>query len=212
MRSLIKVVSLIVRRPDLSRERFADHYETVHAPLALAFLEDLHGYTRNHVRELIAGSPTFFDCASEFWYADRAAVARTMQFMASPLSQPLRDDESTFMDKPRNTFFSVAETLVRGDPSIFGDKDACKFMVFQRAPSGTGDADVEEDLDKEIQGMAGLVRCVRNRSLAPAAFACVTELWFRNCEAGERALRRCDIDLRADSVVSVREVETHCGG
>ncbi len=212
MRGLIKVISLIVRRPDLSREEFADHYEVVHAPLALPFLKDLRGYTRNHVRELISGSPLTFDCASEFWYADQAAVERTLRFMASPQSQPLREDELKFMDKPRNVFFSVVEKLVLGDATAFGEKDACKFMVFQGTDTGAETTDSERDLDQQIQGMVGLMRCVQNRPLDSAAFGRITEFWFRNHEVGQQALCSGDIGAGAGSIVSVREVETRCGG
>lgn len=210
MRNLIKIISLIVRKSELSRAQFAEHYEQIHVPLALQSLDDFRGYTRNHLGELIVGAPASFDCASEFWYADQLAIERTMKFMASAESQPLRDDELSFMDKPRNTFFPVAETLIVGDPTTFGEAGAYKFMAFLDFTFDGEIDDFARRIETQIQGMTGLLRCVQNRSLGRAVFGCIAEFWFRDRESGDKAMGQLNTGARRNTVVFVREIETRC--
>jgi hypothetical protein len=210
MRNLIKVISLIVRKSELSREQFAEHYEQIHVPLALRSLDGFRGYTRNYLGELIVGAPATFDCASEFWYADRAAIDRTMKFMASAESQALHDDELSFMDRPRNTFFPVAETLILGDPTRFGEAGAYKFMAFLDFTLDGEIDDFERRIETQIQRMTGLLRCVQNRSLGQAVFGCIAEFWFRDREFGEKAMVQLNTGAKRNTVVSVREIETQC--
>ena len=90
MRDLIKAIALIKRRPDISREQFAKHYEDVHAPLALRYFRDWRGYIRNHVVGALRGGEPAFDCISEFWFSDLQGVKDTVEFTASAAAQPLR--------------------------------------------------------------------------------------------------------------------------
>ena len=45
---MIKAISYIFKRPDLSNQEFINHYETIHAPLARSILEFGY-YERNHI-------------------------------------------------------------------------------------------------------------------------------------------------------------------
>src|SRR5258706_11806269 len=111
----MKTLALIVRRPDLTRDEFRDHYEDVHAPLAVrTLLEGTTRYVRNHLREELFGRPTF-DVVSAFWYRDAAAAVGVMRRTETPAGDAIRRDELTFMDKPANTFFAVTERPVLGE-------------------------------------------------------------------------------------------------
>src|SRR5262245_64437837 len=111
----MKTLALIARRPDTSRDSFRDHYEDVHAPLAVrTLLEGTTRYVRNHLREELFGRPGF-DVVTAFWYRDAAAAISVMKRTESPAGEPILRDELTFMDKPANTFFAVAEHAMRGD-------------------------------------------------------------------------------------------------
>jgi uncharacterized protein (TIGR02118 family) len=109
----VKTLALIVRRPDLSRAAFRAHYEAVHAPLATPLLSGLLRYVRHHVLGEIHGAPPF-DVVTSFVYRDAAAARAVMARVAGPEAEALRQDELTFMDKPRNTFFAVREEGERG--------------------------------------------------------------------------------------------------
>ncbi len=96
---MIKVMLLVSRRPDISREEFRDHYERIHAPLAAQHLPHLVRYVRNYVIDEFAG-PVDCDCVTEFWY-DLPGPCREAR--EEILTQDLLDlfgaDEQTFMDR-----------------------------------------------------------------------------------------------------------------
>jgi hypothetical protein len=104
----VRVLAFIVRRPDLTRDAFREHYEDIHVPTALPFLTGITGYVRHHLRETLHGTPTF-DCMSAFDYRDEAAVQAVMKRIQSPEAEGLHDDERTFMDVARNHYFAVRD-------------------------------------------------------------------------------------------------------
>ena len=70
---MIRVLAFMVRRPDLTRDQFRDHYERTHVPTALPILAGTTHYVRHHIREELFGRPNF-DCMSAFEYRDAAAM------------------------------------------------------------------------------------------------------------------------------------------
>jgi hypothetical protein len=104
----MRVLAFIVRRPDVTRDHFRDHYEDIHVPTALPFLGGITGYVRHHIREALHGVPPF-DCMTAFDYRDEAAVQAVMKRIQSPEAEGLHDDERTFMDVARNHYFAVRD-------------------------------------------------------------------------------------------------------
>ena len=104
----MRVLAFIVRRPDVTRDAFREHYEATHVPTALPFLAGITGYVRHHIREALHGTPRF-DCMSAFDYRDEAAVQAVLKRVQSPEAEVLRRDELTFMDVPRNHYFAVRD-------------------------------------------------------------------------------------------------------
>ena len=116
---MIRTLALIVRRPDVSRREFRDHYEEIHAPLALPFMTGLQHYLRNHVAEALSGPAPGFDVMTEFGYARAEDVEHIVGILESPDGEPIRRDELTFMDTQRNTFFAVGDPVrVVGGESV----------------------------------------------------------------------------------------------
>src|SRR5262245_46715140 len=64
---MIKIMLLVSRRPDVSREAFRRYYEEHHAPLAAAHLPFLVRYVRNYVVDEFR-SDLDCDCVTEFWF------------------------------------------------------------------------------------------------------------------------------------------------
>ena len=163
----MKTLALIVRRPDLARAEFRDHYEDIHAPLAVrTLLEGTTRYVRNHLREEVFGVPAF-DVVSAFWYRDAAAAIGVMRRTETPAGDAIRADELTFMDKPANTFFAVTEELVRGDEHADA---ALAAIALVRRPAGADAADFVSAYDRtELPRLLDAVRapawCLQNRAL-----------------------------------------------
>ena len=143
---MIRTLSLIKRRPDITRDAFRDHYETVHAPLALPYMEGLERYVRYHLEAERLGE-VGFDVISAFWYRDAESTAKLMEILASDEGKPILEDELTFMDKPANRFFPVSERLLvdgeEGDvhdwilvrkPEALDRSEASKVLVRDHLP------------------------------------------------------------------------------
>ena len=105
---MLKTISLISRKPDLDRAAFREHYETIHAPLALPHMTGLMRYVRYHVEEEWVGELES-DVLSTFWYRDAESAAEMIKTLSGEAGKPILADELTFMDKPKNTFFTVSE-------------------------------------------------------------------------------------------------------
>ena len=115
---MIKLVTLIPRKPGMSREDFIDYYENRHVPLAYGLFPQIAKYTRNyaHGENLHyagrAGAVTVpYDRVTEHWFKDRAAYDDMMaQFATDPAKfAGIDEDEENFMDKARVVMFLVEE-------------------------------------------------------------------------------------------------------
>lgn len=137
---MIRTLSLIKRREDLDRDAFREHYEDVHAPLALPLLVGLERYVRYHVTKDRVG--TFaHDVLTAFWYRDREATLAVFDAIESEAGRAIREDELTFMDKPANVFFAVSERLLAQ-----GEASAEALFVLVRRPQETSRFDASRRL------------------------------------------------------------------
>jgi EthD domain len=178
----MKTLALIARRPDLSRREFRDHYEEIHAPLAVrTLLEGTTRYVRHHLREELFGRPAF-DVVTAFWYRDAPAAVEIMRRTATAAGEPIRRDELTFMDKPANTFFAVDERVVCGAE----DRSAALAAIaLVRRPAGEDAERFAAAYEKdEVPRLLAAARapawCLHHRALrsgpAEPAFDAVTQL------------------------------------
>lgn len=111
---MFKSVALIKRKPGITQETFIQHYEEVHAPLAIRFFEGcFKHYVRNYVTAALGNDPPAFDVISEFWVEDDDALARIAELNSSPAAQVLRDDEAKFMDASQTVTYIVDERISR---------------------------------------------------------------------------------------------------
>jgi uncharacterized protein (TIGR02118 family) len=131
----MKTIGLMPRRPDTARIAFRDHYENRHAPLALP-LFPFTKYVRNHV---VASDPEplGFDCLSEFWVDDLAAVHR---LMTSEVGDIMREDERRFTDQARIAPAVAEETLIAGPPRGVDPRVAKEILMLRRAPAASREA------------------------------------------------------------------------
>src|SRR5204862_7260218 len=90
---MIKSLSLLTRRPELTHEQFMQQWVEVHAPLAHA-VPGVRRYVQNHIRDErpradIRTTEVAVDGAAELWLDDRAAMDRAN---ASPAAKRPHDD------------------------------------------------------------------------------------------------------------------------
>ena len=112
---MIKSISLLTRKPEISRAEFERHWVDVHAPLAHA----VPGL-RRYVLSLIAEEPSRADIPTqamevdgiaELWYDDIAAWRAAG---ASPEAKRLHADGATFIGRIKT--FVTEETVIIPKP------------------------------------------------------------------------------------------------
>ena len=110
-----KVIALLKRRADLTREQFIDYYENRHAPLILEVTPGIIAYRRNFADFEGAyvfpeAAPFDFDVVTELWYEDRAAYDHAMAVTATPeVWSRIEADEMNFLDRGKTRLFVVEE-------------------------------------------------------------------------------------------------------
>ena len=95
---MIKSISLLTRKPELTHEQFVKHWLEIHAPLAHA-VPGLKRYVQSHIvaertRPDIPTTEVAVDGVAELWFDDRAAMDRAN---ASPEAKRLHDDGTLFI-------------------------------------------------------------------------------------------------------------------
>ncbi len=178
----MNTLALIVRRPDHSREAFREHYEEIHAPLAMeTVMEGTTRYVRHHVAAELYGAP-FFDVVTAFSYRDAADAAKLMARLESAEGERIIADEHTFMDRDRNTFFLVEELPVLGTRDRSAGLSA--LAMVKAPPEADRQAFLRtyeaESIPALLDASRSPVWCLQNRALEmggpPPAFDAVTRL------------------------------------
>ena len=109
---MIKSISLLTRKPEITHEQFVKHWLEIHAPLALA-VPELRRYVQSHItgertRPDIPTTDVAVDGIAELWYDDRAAMERAV---ASPEARRLHADGALFIGRIK-TFIVEEKQIV----------------------------------------------------------------------------------------------------
>ena len=108
---MIKSISLLTRRNELSHEEFVKHWVEIHAPLSHA-VPRLRRYVQSHIeaerkRPDIAAHEIEIDGIAELWY-DNLEDMKTAN--ASAEAKRLHDDGATFIGKIKT--YTVEERVI----------------------------------------------------------------------------------------------------
>jgi len=109
--TLIKSISLLTRRPEISHEEFVRHWVEIHAPLAHA-VPRLQRYVQSHIvaertRADIETLAVEIDGIAELWYE---SVEDLRFAMTTPEAKILHDDGATFIGKIKT--FTIEEKVI----------------------------------------------------------------------------------------------------
>jgi EthD domain len=211
---MLKVMTLFLKRPDLTRRQFRDYYEGHHVAMGLAANKyfGFTKYVRNHV---VAASPSAparpfaeFDCFSEYTFRDVDAAVEAQKFMLTPGGKALAEDELNFLDMSYHPSFGSSETLIAGVPRRVDVGITPKWALVLARGEGIGAAEFLSSIEAFARGFAQqrpetFVRLVLDAPLdGPAGrppFDAILSLWptpgltqapveFRWPQARDRAL------------------------
>ncbi len=108
---MIKVVGLVWKRPDLTRQQFKDYWINNHSKLEKGSTE------KNPVRRIVASfavgeEPAYFDGMVELYFASPEDLKA--QF-AGPQRALMKEDEKNFCDQSKDPVFIIAEEHVMAE-------------------------------------------------------------------------------------------------
>jgi uncharacterized protein (TIGR02118 family) len=109
---MIKVLSLLTRKPEISHEQFVKHWLDIHGPLALS-VPGIRRYVQSHIfgtrkRADIAEIDVEVDGIAELWYDDQEALARAA---ATPEMKRLTDDGARFIGRIKSYVVEEIEII-----------------------------------------------------------------------------------------------------
>ena len=90
---MVKIIALIKRKPEMSREEFLRYWQGTHASYIRA-LPGIKRYQQNHVRD--HGLHWLWDGAAEVWFDSVADVAKAFE---GPAADAMRQDEANFIEE-----------------------------------------------------------------------------------------------------------------
>ena len=112
---MIKVVTLLTRKPGMSRETFIEHYETHHRKIGEKYLG---GFATKYQRRYLQsagfrdqeGAAPPFDVLMEIWYPDQDALNRAMAVLSTDEAQAeIAADEERLFDRDLIRSYTVEE-------------------------------------------------------------------------------------------------------
>jgi uncharacterized protein (TIGR02118 family) len=204
---LIKRMTMLVRRDDLTGAAFSDYWQGKHADIARR-MPRLHRYVQNHfIRsfEGLAEDPGFWvHGIPELWFLDEEA--KTAAF-ASPAAKLLPEDEKNFIQGI--TILAVDEQVLREGAG------AAKVLLLMRRAAPVVDGAAEERWLRALTGALGAARrVVINRVLSsehrpgvwhePAAPDMIIELRFDSAADAEKGLLSPGFATRLAEMPSIR--------
>ncbi len=124
---MIKTITLLKRRPDMSVADFRSYYESQHVLLGLKYTRpEALRYTRRYLTTL-GGSQdndACFDVAMELWFADRDALDRVLERLQQPaIAAEIAADEALLFDRQQTRFLVIDEEIDSIAPADGGDED-----------------------------------------------------------------------------------------
>ena len=112
---MIKVVTLLTRKPGMSREAFIEHYETHHRKIGEKYLGGFAvKYQRRYLqsagfREQEGDAPPF-DVLMEIWYPDQGALNGALEVLSTEEAQAeIAADEERLFDRDLIRSYTVEE-------------------------------------------------------------------------------------------------------
>jgi len=134
---MTKIVTVFLKRADMTRQQFRDYYEGHHVQMGLAANKHFgfYKYVRNHVVGSHGAAPGF-DCLTEFYFRDMSKAVDAQAFMKTPAGKAISEDELNFLDMTYHPSFEVQESIVAGAPRAVDVGLTRKLiMVLKRDPT-----------------------------------------------------------------------------
>ena len=154
---MIKILTVFVRRADLSRRGFRDYYEGHHVKLAMEHVAEFgfRKYARNHVVGPEGVEPGF-DCLTEFFFESLEQAGSSAGFMQTPEGRIFAEDELNFLDMSHHPSFELVEHVLCGPPRAVDPKGLRKQALVLSRAAGKSAAEFARTAQEHVLARARL--------------------------------------------------------
>jgi uncharacterized protein (TIGR02118 family) len=109
---MIKVISVVHKKPDISKEDFYRYWKDVHGPLVAQALPRMKKYVQNHLIQ-VPGFEYEGDGLIETWYDDVNAFQEDMAFTRKPEAKSLGADGGKILEIGKLKIWIVEEHIIK---------------------------------------------------------------------------------------------------
>jgi len=109
---MIKVITVVKKKPGISREDFYKYWKEVHGPFVAGHIPYLKKYTQNHFIE-VPGYEYEGDGIIETWYDDVESFLKSMEFNTTPEARKLGEDWAKIADMGKPKMWVVEEHVIK---------------------------------------------------------------------------------------------------
>ena len=118
---MIKSITLVYRKEEITHEEFNRHLKEQHAPLVAKSMPGLRRYVHNYFVEM-PGKEYDGDGIIEMWYDDIESYQKAMNFLNSPAGKPLIEDGAKFVSASRKSKVWLVQEHVVKDTILEAEK------------------------------------------------------------------------------------------
>jgi uncharacterized protein (TIGR02118 family) len=109
---MIKVISVVYKKPDISREDFYRYWKDTHGPLVAQALPGMKKYVQNHLIQ-VPGYEYEGDGLIETWYDDVNAFQQDMAFTRRTEAKALGADAAKILEVGKLKIWIVEEHVIK---------------------------------------------------------------------------------------------------
>jgi len=110
---MIKVITLLKRKPGLSLEEFYEYWREKHAPVALKDNPQMTKYVQNHGVILPEGDQAYDGVAETYW-PDMATFQAAVEVLQSEAGKAHLEDLERFVDLGKMVSIIAEEKVIEG--------------------------------------------------------------------------------------------------
>jgi len=109
---MIKIISIVHKKPGISVEDFYRYWKDVHGPLVAQTLPGIKKYVQNHLVR-VPGFEYEGDGIIETWYEDVKAFQQDMAFTKLPEAKQLVEDAAKILEIGKLKIWIVEEHVIK---------------------------------------------------------------------------------------------------
>lgn len=194
---MVKMITLLKRKPGISREEFSKYWLHPHGDIILRNVPGNRKYIQNPA--LIKGDREYaYDGVAEGWFDDMDALRKALKVLQGDI---IAEDEEKFLDRSKSTGIVIVnerEVELLGKEKSRGDFGMAKMFVLLKRKPGVSREEFSKYWlhphgDIIVKTVPGIRKYIQNPALIKGdreyAYDGIAESWFNDMDALRNALK-----------------------